>query len=362
MIAVANNVKQRYPLNSEQKANHAMSSLFPKPEAPSPLVGIARLAAEGEAIAEGHQVEYLTLDNRSLLTRCNSSRMPFQWMINPYRGCEFACKYCYARYTHEFMELRDGLDFERLIFVKQNAAWFLRQELKAVRKGERIAIGTATDPYQPAERKFAVTQAILEELAEHKGLSIGLITKSDMILRDTALLREIHKHNRLSISVTITTMNTDLARKLEPRAPRPDLRMKAVQQLSLAGLRAGINCAPVLPQITDSQPDLEELVRQAADARAAFVFCNALFLKPCAKNVLLPFLQEHFPKLVPVYQHMYADRAYLPSHYGDRVSALVRKLCEKYRMGHDRRSTDRQHDPLAHQSAPDATQLGLFPS
>jgi len=101
----------RYLIRSEQKANHAMSSLFPQPEAPSPLVGIARLAAEGEAIAEGHKVEYLTLDNRTLLTRCNSPRMPFAWMINPYRGCEFACKYCYARYTHEFMELRDGLDF-----------------------------------------------------------------------------------------------------------------------------------------------------------------------------------------------------------------------------------------------------------
>jgi len=351
-----------YLLTSEQKANNAMSSLFPQPEAPSPLVGIARLAAEGEAIAEGHQVEYLTLDNRSLLTRCNSSRMPFAWMINPYRGCEFACKYCYARYTHEFMELRDGKDFERLIFVKQNAAWFLRQELKAVRKGERIAIGTATDPYQPAERKFGVTQAILEELAEHKGLSIGITTKSDMILRDTALLREINKHNKVSISLTITTMDADLARMLEPRAPRPDLRMKAVQELSLAGLHAGVNCAPVLPQITDSQLDLEKLVRSAGTAGAAFVFSNALFLKPCAKSVLLPFLQDNFPKLVSAYEQMYADRAYLPSHYGDRVSALVKKLCEKYGVGGNRRESSASHDVLTAWTAPSAIQLGLFPS
>ncbi len=348
----------RYLIHSEQKANHAMSSLFPQPEAPSPLVGIARLAAEGEAIAEGHQVEYLTLDNRTLLTRCNSPRMPFAWMINPYRGCEFACKYCYARYTHEFMELRDGLDFERLIFVKQNAGWFLRQELKGVRKGESIAIGTATDPYQPAERKFAVTQAILQEMAEHKGLSIGLITKSDMILRDTAILREIHKHNKLSISITITTMNTDLARRLEPRAPRPDLRMKAVQQLALAGLHAGVNCAPVLPQITDSQQDLHELVRSAADAGAAFVFCNALFLKPCAKNVFMPFLQENFPHLTAHYQEMYSDRAYLPAHYGNRVSALVRKLCQKYNVG----APERRREFLNSSSRANAIQLGLFPA
>jgi len=335
-----------------------MSSLFPQPEAPSPLVGIARLAAEGEAIAEGHKVEYLTLDNRTLLTRCNSPRMPFAWMINPYRGCEFACKYCYARYTHEFMELRDGLDFERLIFVKQNAGWFLRQELKAVRKGESIAIGTATDPYQPAERKFAVTQAILQEMAEHKGLSIGLITKSDMILRDTAILREIHKHNKLSISITVTTMNSDLARRLEPRAPRPDLRMKAVQQLALAGLHAGVNCAPVLPQITDSPRDLEELVRSAAEAGAAFVFSNALFLKPCARNVFMPFLEENFPHLRTRYEQMYSGRAYLPSHYGNRVSALVRKLCEKYNLGVHRR----RDDSLDRWTAPTAIQLGLFPA
>jgi len=362
MISLANSPQQRYATCSEQKANHAMSSLFPKPEAPSPLVGIARLAAEGEAVAEGHNVEYVTLDNRSLLTRCNSSRMPFTWMINPYRGCEFACKYCYARYTHEFMELRDGLDFERLIFIKQNAAWFLRQELKSVNKGERIAIGTATDPYQPAERKFNVTRAILEELAEHKGLNIGLITKSDMILRDTALLREIHERNKLSISVTITTMNTDLARLLEPRAPRPDLRMKAVKQLCVAGLHAGVNCAPVLPQITDSQPNLEKLVQSAAEAGAAFVFCNALFLKPCAKNVLLPFLKEHFPKLVAAYEHMYAERAYLPSHYGDRVSALVRKLCQKHGVGEDYRGASTWHDSVSKWTPPEATQLGLFPS
>src|SRR5476649_1260025 len=204
-----------------------MSSLFPQPEAPSPLVGIARLAAEGEAIAEGHQVEYLTLDNRSLLTRCNSSRMPFSWQINPYRGCEFACKYCYARYTHEFMEMRDGLDFERKIYVKKHSAWLLRQELRQVRAGQSIAIGTATDPYQPAERKFGITRAIMEEFSRHEGLSLGLVTKSDLILRDLDLLCAISSNNRLSIHVTVTTTNTSLARILEPRAPRPDLRFRA---------------------------------------------------------------------------------------------------------------------------------------
>src|SRR5258707_9097790 len=157
MIILANVLKERYLLYSQQKANNAMSSLFPKPEAPSPLVGIARLAAEGEAVAEGHNVEYVTLENRSLLTRCNSPRMPFTWMINPYRGCEFGCKYCYARYTHEFMELRDGADFEHKIFVKHFDRRAFRDELAKLPQGETIAIGTATDPYQPAERRYRLT-------------------------------------------------------------------------------------------------------------------------------------------------------------------------------------------------------------
>src|SRR5882724_5967042 len=225
--------------------------LFPDIEPGTPLVGIARMAAQGKAIDQGHEVEYLTLQNRSVLTRCVSSRVPFAWMINPYRGCEFACKYCYARYTHEFMELRDGLDFERKIYVKQHTGWLLRQELKQVREGQSIAIGTATDPYQPAERKFGTTRAIMEEFSRHEGLSLGLVTKSDLILRDLDLLRVIAVKNRFSIHITITTTDTKLARILEPRAPRPDLRFKAVEQLAASGIRTSVNCAPVLPGITD---------------------------------------------------------------------------------------------------------------
>src|SRR6478672_1941064 len=144
------------------------------PDAGPRLVGIARLAAHGENVRNGHEVEYFTLPVRSLLNRCVSKRqMPFTWTINPYRGCEFACKYCYARYTHEFMEMRDGLDFERKIYVKQQTAWLLRQDLRKVKPGEEIAIGTATDPYQPAERRFEITRGILQELTRHEGLNLG---------------------------------------------------------------------------------------------------------------------------------------------------------------------------------------------
>src|SRR5436305_5246346 len=201
-----------------------MESLFPRSEPQAPLIGIARLAAEGEAISEGHNVDYISLENRSMLTRCTSPRMPFSWQINPYRGCEFACKYCYARYTHEFMEMRDGLDFERKIYVKQQSAWLLRRDLKKVRAGHEIAIGTATDPYQPAERRYGMTRSIMEELALHSGLSIGVVTKSQLVLRDIDVLQRIAERNSIAIHLTVTTMNIELARNLWPRAPRPGIR------------------------------------------------------------------------------------------------------------------------------------------
>src|SRR5205823_9181734 len=136
--------------------------LFGQPQPAPGLVGIARLASLGSSIEEGHQVEYFTLPARSLLNRCTSRRMPFSWTINPYRGCEFGCKYCYARYTHEFMELRDPEQFERKIFAKKFDAARFREELLGLPVGENVALGTATDPYQPAERRYGITRKMLE--------------------------------------------------------------------------------------------------------------------------------------------------------------------------------------------------------
>jgi len=307
-----------------------MASLSIFPDSKPKLVGIARLASEGETLRQGHEVEYFTLPVRSLLNRCTGSRMPFTWTINPYRGCEFACKYCYARYTHEFMELRDGVDFEQKIFVKQHAADLLRQELRHVKPGEDIAIGTATDPYQPAERRFEVTQAILEELARHCGLEIGIVTKSNLILRDVEVLNQVAKNNRLFVNITITTLNVDLARILEPRAPRPDLRLDAMQKLNQAGLASGVICAPVLPGITDSPRDLEALVRATARAGGKYIYANPLFLKPCSSAVFMPFLEKEFPQLVESYRQRYKDRAFLPASYRKRLSELMKRLREKH--------------------------------
>jgi DNA repair photolyase len=334
-----------------------MASLPLLPDSAPQLVGIARLAAQADTLREGHNVEYFTLPVRSLLNRCVSKRqMPFTWTINPYRGCEFACKYCYARYTHEFMEMRDGADFEQKIYVKQHAADLLRQELRQVKPGEEIAIGTATDPYQPAERRYEVTRAILEELARHSGLELGIVTKSNLVLRDVDVLRAVAKHNKVFINITITTLDANLARILEPRAPRPDLRLEAMRQLIEAGVDAGVICAPVLPGITDSPRNLESLVRATAKAGGKYIFANSLFLKPCSAAVFLPFLQQEFPHLVASYQQRYKDRAFLPKAYRTRLSQLMDKLRKKYgiRRDYDRYS-ERSH-PMLETDA----QLGLF--
>jgi len=304
--------------------------LFPVPEK-SPLVGIARLASEGESLREGHHVEYFTLPARSLLNRCISNRrLPFTWTINPYRGCEFACKYCYARYTHEFMEMRDGAEFEQKIYVKQHTAELLRRDLRRVEPGEAIALGTATDPYQPAERRYEVTRGILEEFARHRGFELGIVTKSDLIVRDLDLLRALALNNALSIHITVTTMNVELARILEPRAPRPDLRIDAVRRLSEAGINVGVSSSPVLPGITDSPLGLEDVVRAAAAAGARHIFAGPLFLKPCSAAIFLPFLEKEFPHLIENYRKRYQDRSFLPPSYGKRIGQLIAKFRQKY--------------------------------
>jgi len=318
-------------LSRRTKGEYAMSSLPLLPESGPRLVGIARLASHGESVRQGHEVEYFTLPVRSLLNRCVSRReMPFTWTINPYRGCEFACKYCYARYTHEFMEMRDGIEFEQKIYAKQHAAELLRHELRRVKPGEEIAIGTATDPYQPIERKLEITRAILQEFARHAGFDLGIVTKSALIVRDIDLLKEISRQNQIAVNFTVTTTDVELARLLEPRAPRPDLRLESLHRLREAGIKAGVICAPVLPGITDSPKQLEPVVRAAAAAGATHVYANPLFLKPCSAAVFMPFLKEKFPQLVDDYEQRFKERAFLPAAYRKRISELFVRLREKY--------------------------------
>jgi len=296
------------------------------------LIGIARMAAESSRLEAKKQVEYFEIASRSILNRTKPN-MPFRWTINPYRGCEFGCRYCYARYTHEYMGLDDALDFEQKIYAKAAGAEILRRELRRIPQSDPIAIGTATDPYQPAERRFGRTRAILEVFARERGRRLSLVTKSDLVTRDIELLREVARRNVLSVNVTITTLDESLARLLEPRAPRPELRLEAVRKLAAAGLVVGVYPNPILPLITDSEHSLDQLAGAARAAGAQYLGGGALFLMPSAQKVFFPFLQRHFPALEPRYRERYGENAYLRGEYPGLVRERVARVRKRHGLG-----------------------------
>lgn len=317
------------------------------------LVGIAKLASEGAVVAEKRRVEYRTLPTRRWLNRCHSERVPFHWSLNPYRGCEYGCKYCYARFTHEFMERRDAAAFETEIYAKDWDPAAFEQELKAVKPGQVIGIGTATDPYQPAERKFRRTRHLLEAMQQLRGNSIFITTKSNLVSRDADLLLRLSEHNQVGVTLSVTTMNRSLARLIEPYAPRPDLRIQAVATLNKAGVSAGVIANPVLPLLTDSEQNLEAVATAAKAAQSAEFGANVVFLMPAAQRVFFPFLAEHFPQYLRRYESTFRAGAYLRGAYPERIRLLVNDI--RKRVGLPSRDFSRVEPPQLPQS-----QLLLF--
>ncbi len=321
--------------------------LFPILDSPpqTPLAPLARRAAHAPLGSTGCLTEYRPLPSRSILSKVTSGRkLPFTHGINPYRGCEFACRYCYARYAHEFLDLKPE-DFERKIYFKENAAWLLAQELKKLRPGADIALGTATDPYQPLERRQRITRSLLEVFARTSGFGLGLVTKSTLIVRDLDLLREIAQRHKLTVHFTVTTMDVKLARVLEPRAPRPDLRMKTLARLREAGIRAGILCSPVMPGITDSRASISAVARAASAHGANFFAAGALFLKPCSQPTFLKFVRDNFPGQLAAYERRYGASAFVSAEYRKRIADLVDASCREYKLG--RRYADQQEEESA---------------
>ena len=305
-------------------------------------------------IGEQKDIRYHAARARGLLNGPESTGMDY-WSINPYVGCAFGCTYCYARYAHRYAldralsasssshELRAEIEsmppwlaFERHVLVKEDAPAILGHELRpgsprlaALRGGEVVVIGTATDPYQPAERRFRVTRGVLETLATHEGLSIVVITKSPLITRDVDVLRRITERSALTIHVSLITMRRDLARLIEPRAPTPDARIRAIARLSAAGIDVGINVMPVLPGITDNPADLDDVVRQVASAGATHVNACALRLRATARARYLPFIAEHFPHLADRYARSYAAGHTLSDHYRAGLRRFFESLCAR---------------------------------
>lgn len=327
-------------------------SLFPILDAHQHRIGPLAKAADAAPLdSTGCLTEYRPIETRSILGKTVSRRgLPFTHTINPYRGCEFACRYCYARYAHEFLE-RTPEEFEHKIYFKQNAAWLLKQELSQLKPGTEIALGTATDPYQPLERRQRITRSILEVFARTRGFALGIVTKSALITRDVELLEEVSRRHKLTIHITVTTMNTELARILEPRAPRPDLRISTVARLRAAGLRAGVLCSPLMPGITDARSSIAAVAKAAAEAGASFMASNALFLKPCSLPTFFEFVKEHFPAQLPAYERRYRESAFVSPEYRKRVAEVVDSVCREYKLGR------RYEEMLAASEMPPAKQM-----
>ncbi|MDP3910336.1 MAG: radical SAM protein [Gemmatimonadales bacterium] len=282
------------------------------------------------------------------------------WSLNPYVGCEFGCSYCYARYTHRYVVERthaagkltdadlaeyrgpQGWEaFERRIFVKEQVVGALEADLRRVPPGETIVIGTATDPYQPAERRFRLTRAVLRRLVRCEGLSVGIITKSPLVTRDIDLLRRLQERNELEVHVSLITADARLARTLEARSPIPAARLRALARLVDGGINAGLIMAPVLPGITDGREHMDALFAAARAAGARFVHAGALRLYAAVRDRFIPLLAEHFPDLVPRYERAYARQAGAPRDYARALSRRVQALQRKHGFTRNRGMIDR---------------------
>lgn len=231
--------------------------------------------------------------SKSILTRNNSPDIPFEQSVNAYRGCEHGCIYCYARPTHAYMDLSPGLDFESRLFVKPNAPELLRQALaKSGYVCKPIALGTNTDPYQPIEREWKVTRGILELLNKCRH-PMTLVTKSCLVERDLDLLTAMSERHQVQVFISITTLDHDLARKLEPRATAPQRRMESLRRLSAAGVATGVMFAPVIPVINESE--LEKVLESAAEAGVSHAGYVMLRLPHEVKDLFREWLENHYP-------------------------------------------------------------------
>jgi DNA repair photolyase len=272
-------------------------------------------------------IEFIEVEAKRVINRVQGRGLPFDWSINPYRGCTHACVYCFARPTHAFLDMDAGRDFETKIVVKVNAPEVLRRELAASRwKGEHIAMGTNTDPYQRAEGRYRLMPGILRALCDHRN-PFSILTKGTLILRDLDLLVEAARHADVSTAFSIGTLDEQAWRRTEPGTPHPRERMRAVARLNEAGIPCGVMVAPVLPGLTDDPRQIRDVVAAAIDAGATHVSPILLHLRPGVREEFLPWLEREFPDLVPRYRQLYrtpygtqAARAEL----GHRVASAVR--------------------------------------
>lgn len=294
------------------------------------------------------QVTFEEIECKSALNRVTVPAMPhLRWSLNPYRGCQHACVYCFARGNHEYLGYNTGRDFEQRIVVKVNVVDVLRRELRrASWKREHVTIGTACDPYQQAELKYGLTRGSLKAFRDAAS-PCSLITKSPNVVRDLQVLQELSQVAECSVVFSIATLREEVWRHIEPETAKPAGRLEALAKLAQGGVRCGVMLAPIIPSLTDDAENLESVVRAATEHGASFIGDNVLYLKPGTKEWFMPFLRESYPHLLPQYERFYRG-AYAPRNYTQEVQATVREIRERYGP-RDRRQAE----------APRAGQLAL---
>jgi len=271
--------------------------------------------------------------------------MPFKWSLNPYRGCVHACHYCYARETHTYLGLNADKDFESQIFVKSNVAEVLDHELSRPGwSGESIAIGTATDAYQAAEKRFRLTRGCLEVISKHKQ-QFSVVTKSPLIVRDLDLIADIAMHAQVRIYFTVTTIDEALSDKIEPSAAPPVIRLKALETFAAAGITCGVMMAPIMPGLNDRQDQIDAVAEAAAAAGAATFWAGPLRLAPPVRNHFYAFIEREFPTLLPWYLRR-MEGQHLPERVRERIEERAGNARVRYGLSLAERRTPPEPPPV----------------
>jgi DNA repair photolyase len=292
---------------------------------PSRVEQLFEIARRQYDTPEFRGITFIESEAKSIINKVPGNFLPFNWTINPYRGCSHACVYCFARPTHTYLEMNAGRDFETKLVVKINAPEVLRRELAAKRwKGEHIAMGTNTDPYQRAEGRYKLMRGILEALIDYRN-PFSILTKGTLILRDLDLLTAASRVTEVTAAFSIGTLDEAVWKETEPGTPNPKARIEAVRELTDAGIPTGVLMAPVLPGISDRPEQLRAVVEAAIDAGATHVSPILLHLRPGVREEFLPWLEEAHPDLVPRYLEMYRQ-PYGPKDARDALGRMVGSL------------------------------------
>jgi DNA repair photolyase len=297
------------------------------------------LGFEPRSLDENHLVksmriglEIREIEAKSMLHKINVPKLPFRWGANPYRGCQHDCWFCYARYTHEYLQLPLGM-FQHVVFAKVNAALVLRKELiRRSWKKELVNLGTVTDPYQPIERKYRLTRQMLQVFRECK-TPVVITTKSHHILDDLGLLVDFAQDLFLNVVFSVTTMDETLKQKLEPSTCTIKRRFQTVEKLAAVGLTVGVLMSPVFPALTNSREQMAEVARAAANAGASYFLADVLNMRLSARQYFMPYLAKNFPDLVPHYQVLYKGD-YLPRKIARAIKAMQREVAAEYGVDH----------------------------